>query len=561
MNVSECLASALSIEGVQFVFNVPDEVTVLVAQDIAERDIRIVRPRHEQSAVAMADGFARASGKIGVCLLGPGPALAQTGTALVTAVRKRSQVLVLLGQSVPNRGGIKQFDGRRFIDATGAAYLEVRSAGTFVSDLHEAFRLVRLRRGPVVLAIGDQNVLETTRTEIDQPYVATAPGYGDGSAPTAHSSSIEQAAAILVSATRPIIVAGRGAAESGARESLVALADLSGALLFTSLQARGLFSEHPSAAGILGGFASDAGASLIARADCVVAVGVALNPYQSLPPDARVIHIDTDAAAIGAFRKPDVGIVGDARYTTESLASCVSSLRQAAARPWAIPGRSGDGAAGRSERSSLALASTSMAPSTGGHDGRLPVRSALRMADQMLPSERTVVTDAGLFLGSAVDEIAVPGPESWIWTMDFGSIGLGLAMALGAALAVPDRQCALVVGDGGLLMSIQEIETAVREEIPLVIFVMNDAAYAAEVDHLRRAGRPIDLAQYGDCDFAAVGNAFGADTATVRSDADAGYVTAKMPRTSLPLLVDFKIDRAYATHRMMDAVSMMRALR
>ncbi|HEX5406593.1 MAG TPA: thiamine pyrophosphate-binding protein, partial [Pseudonocardiaceae bacterium] len=124
-SVADAVAEAVAAEGVTLAVNVPDEVTILISQALRERGIRIVRPRHEHNGVLIADGYARTAGDVGVCVVGPGPAIAQTGNALVTAQRKRSPVLVLLGQNpaAGPRGGLKEFDAQRFVESCGARYV------------------------------------------------------------------------------------------------------------------------------------------------------------------------------------------------------------------------------------------------------------------------------------------------------------------------------------------------------------------------------------------------------------------------------------------------------
>jgi acetolactate synthase I/II/III large subunit len=554
MKAVDAIAAAIRAEGITVAFNVPDEVTVLVAHALQNAKIRVVRPRHEQNAVAMADGYARASGDVGLCVVGPGPALAQTGTGLVTAARCRSQVLVLLGEIPNTRGAVKSFDARRYAEATEAHYHEVRNTRTLASDIREAFRLVRLRRGPVILAIGDQFQLSEPLTG-DLDYHPTTSDTSEPIVGSVESSALQEAAAMLANANRPLIVAGRGAVYADAAKELEELADRTGAILASSLQAREYFHGHPRYVGTVGSFAADEPLKLLMTVDCILAAGISLNPYQVLPSAARLIHVDCDAGQIGAYQRPELGIIGDVRAVASGITRCIDALELQPSSFWTS-------APGQAVVQAAISAPTTPKPIpqfVGGAGARLPIRLALALAENALPPDRIVIADAGLFLGFLYDGLSVPDAKSWLWTMDFGSIGLGLAMAIGAAIANPGRYCVLVVGDGGFMMSIQELETAVRERVPLCIMVMNDAAYAAEVHVLKQHQKSLELAQHDDISFAEVAVAFGATAQTVRSPDDINLIFENLPEPQGPFLVDLKISQE-EHHRMLDAVAMMNAV-
>lgn len=283
---------------------------------------------------------------------------------------------------------------------------------------------------------------------------------------------------------------------------------------------------------------------LILSSDCVVAAGIALNPYQILPPKARVIHIDRDPARIGMYRRPDLGIVGDAATTARAIEQCLEMAGLAAGSFWIGSGE-GRVRAATQPISPQRAADPEIRP--------LPIRSAMRLANELLPADRFVVIDAGLFLGFAYDGITVTDPKSWIWSMDFGSIGLGLGMSIGASVARPEKVVTAIVGDGGFMMSIQELETAVREKVRLVITVMNDSAYGAEVLVLEDNNQPGDIARHEDVDFAAVAKAFGADGVTIRGPEDIPAAEQAMSALGQGVLVlDFKVTEN-ERHRLMDA--------
>lgn len=280
VTVVGALASAIVAEGVSLVATVPDDITILIGESLREQGVRIVRPRHEQSAIVIADGYARATRAPGVCVVGPGPGIAQTGTGLVTAQRRRSPVLLIVAEPPSPPGEGKWLDIRRFVESVGAQYVGVRRPSTLAEDVHEAFRQVRLRRGPVVLNVGDKGTLNAPAPS-PWRYLPTRDISRDGLELDPSSPLIDQAAGLLASARRPLIVVGGGVETAAAGREIEELADRIGALLATSMQTRGLFGAHPRSIGILGSLATDAAVELVAEADCILALGISLNMHQT----------------------------------------------------------------------------------------------------------------------------------------------------------------------------------------------------------------------------------------------------------------------------------------
>jgi acetolactate synthase-1/2/3 large subunit len=527
--VLDALADAFVAEGVTVAANLPDDVTIFIAEALRGRGVRIVRPRHEQNAVLVADGYARASGGLGVCVIGPGPGIAQTGTALVTAARRRSPVLVVVAERSAKRGDGKELDIRRFVESTGARYLDVRSPQTLAEDLHEAFRQVRLRRGPVAVNLSDVRMLDAP---VPSPwaYIPTAEVQRPGLELDPDSPTLDAVAGLLAWSRRPVIFAGHGAKAPGVREDVIVLAERTGALLASSMQARNLFAGHPRDIGILGNFASDAATELLAEADCVLALGVSLNPHQiGFAPSTRLIQVDHEATRIGEYAMPSIPVVADVGATVRAVNRLLDVADVGEPDQW------------RDERHRPLIAAAPQPPAVPEQEpaATLGVSVALAQLDALLPPDRFAIVDAGYYVPFVFDRIALPNADSWIWSLDFASVGLGLGLAIGASVARPERPCVLFVGDGGLSMSLQELETVVREAIPLTIVVLNDGAYSAELRHLE--GRPKDLALFRDVDFAAVMRALGGDAVTLRALADVPDVAAHLRDRRGPLLIDAKV--------------------
>ncbi|NUP47685.1 MAG: thiamine pyrophosphate-binding protein, partial [Catenulispora sp.] len=312
------------------------------------------------------------------------------------------------------------------------------------------------------------------------------------------------------------------------------LAARGGALLATSAAARGLFLGDPYDLDVSGGFATPLAAALIRGADLVVGWGCALNMWtlrhgSLIGPDAEVVQVDSEAEALGRHRRVGLGVVGDAADTA----------RQVADR---VPGKVGYRTAELAER----IADEGRWPTLAFQDlstaERIDPRALSRELNTLLPAERTVAVDSGNFMGYPVMFLDLPDVEALVFTQAYQSIGLGLATAIGAAVARPDRLTVAALGDGGALMSAAELETAVRERLNLVIVIYNDAGYGAEVHHFGPDGHDLGTVTFPDTDLAAIARGYGCQAATVRVPADLAALTDWLagPRER-PLLLDAKV--------------------
>jgi len=344
----------------------------------------------------------------------------------------------------------------------------------------------------------------------------------------------------LAAARRPVFIAGRGATRrpSEARAALTALADHCGALLAVSAAARGLFAGDPWYLDVSGGFATPLAAELIAQADLVVAWGSTLNMWTTrhgrlISPGTAVIQVDVDAAALGVNRTVDLAICGELAGVA---GACLDELtRRAVVLPgWRTPALRARIAAEARWRT------VPYTDETGA--GRIDPRTLSIALDDLVPAARTLVIDSGNFMGYPSMFLAVPDSAGFCFTQAFQSIGLGLASALGAAVARPDRLTVAALGDGGFLMSVNELTTAARLGLPLLVVVYNDAAYGAEVHHFGPHGHPLDTVTFADTDLAAIARGFGCAGVTVRGPDDLAAVADWLtgPRTR-PLVVDAKI--------------------
>jgi thiamine pyrophosphate-dependent acetolactate synthase large subunit-like protein len=533
MQVSEAIGRALADRGVEVFFGLVGSGNFAVTNALHEAGATFYSARHEGSAIMMADGYARACGKVGVCSVHQGPGFTNTLTGLTEAAKSRTPLLVLAADT-PAEALWSNFkiDQGALATTAGAIAERVRGAETAAEDAARALRRTQVERRPVVLNI-PINIVQASCDD----GLSAIPNWPALEPPRPSDRSVAQVADLLASSSRPVILAGRGAALAGAREALEALGEQVGALLATSAVGHGLFAGHPYAIGIAGGFSSPLAAGLLSEADVVLAFGASLNHWtvshgRLLSPTARVVQVDLDEEVIGALHRVDVGVVGDAAATAWAIVEELERrgvrkegfhskelAREIATRRWRDEPYEDRGTAEYIDPRTLSIA-----------------------LDERLPIERTVATDSGHFLGYPSMYLAVPDQQGFVFPQAFQSVGLGLASGIGAAIARPDRLSVTALGDGGALMALGELETAARYRLPMLVVIYNDAAYGAEVHHFGPMGHPVDLARFPDTDFVALARATGAEGITVRNSKDLAPLKDWLGRRDGPLVIDAKVN-------------------
>ena len=533
MRVSGVIGQFLADSGVEAFFGLAGSGNFAVLSALHEAGARFYSSRHETGAVMMADGYARASGKIGVVSVHQGPGFTNSLTGLTEAA-KASTPLLVLAADIPAGTLWSNFkvDQGTLAATLGAIPERVRGAQTAAADTARALRRVQTERRPVVLSI------PTDVVEEDAEASSTAiPLWPPLEAPVPSGGSVEAVADLLSHSRRPAIVAGRGAALAGARGALEALGDRVGAVLATSAMGHGLFSGSPYNVGIAGGFSSSLAMRLLGEADVVLAFGASLNHWTVrhgglFSPGARVVQVDLDEQAIGRVHRADVGVVGDAAGAALAITGELDRR-----------GVGGEGFRHDGLEREISGGRTRDEPYEDlGTDEYVDPRTMTIALDDLLPGERTVCTDSGHFLGYPAMYLEVPDERGFVFPNAFQSVGLGLASGIGAAVARPERLSIAAVGDGGALMALGELETAARYGLPMLIVVYNDAAYGAEVHHFGPMGRHVELARFPETDFAAFARAAGAEGITVRKEGDLSPVRDWLGRRNRPLLIDAKVN-------------------
>ncbi|WP_460801209.1 thiamine pyrophosphate-binding protein [Microbacterium sp. GXF6406] len=515
--------------------------------------------RHEQGAVVAADAHYRASGRIAAGTATYGAGFTNTLTALAESVQARIPLVLIVGDEPTSGPRPWDVDQIALASAVGARTYTVGrtdAAATTVIAIEHALTY----RLPVVLAI---------------PYDVAAVDAGDVpavSAPRAPeplgvhgefaSGMLDEIAAALASAQRPLLLAGRGAWLAGAGPALGELTEATGALTASTALGRGIFPNASYDLGVTGGFGADGAMSTVREADVAVVFGASLNQFtmrfgELFAPGTAVFQVDVAPAAT----HPHVGgyVRGDARLVAEALVERVAQpsalhnsgdfpqnpqLSDAATPVSASP--SGVMHAGWRESVDIETARTYEPGDDLAPDGRLDPRSAARRIGELLPADRYVVSDGGHFLGwsNMYWPVASPDRVMMVGTA-FQAIGLGWPSVVGASRAQPDSTIVLTSGDGGGLMAIADLESAVRTARGRGCAVIwNDAAYGAEVNLYGLKGLAEAPMRIPEVDFASLAAAVGAEGVVVRTLADLerlGTWSTEDPAQRRFLLLDLRI--------------------
>jgi len=567
MRVAEAVGQGLAKLGAEVVFGVVGSGNFHVTNALIAGGARFRAARHEGGATVMADAWARTAGRPGIVSVHQGPGLTNAMTGIAEAAKSRTPLLVLAAEAPEIRSNF-HVDVAGLAAAVGAEADRLYSPASALADAYRAYQTT-LGRRTVILAL-PLNVQAA-------PWQAGSVQVPPRTYPPAPSpEAVTAVSAVLRGAERPVFIAGRGARGAGvragsrvsARAELERLADTCGALLATSAVAKGLFRGNPWDLDVSGGFASPLAAELITRADVIVGWGCSLNMWtmrhgKLVGTGTTLIQVDDDVSALGAHRPVHLGVLGDVAQTARAVADALADGREAddgGGEGWTVrrdeddSGSSGTAGTGGTRGYRSAELRERIArevrwrdvPFADESDGQRIDPRALSIAlDDLLPAERTVAVDSGNFMGYPSMYLSVPDEAGFCFTQAFQSIGLGLASAIGAAVARPERLTVAALGDGGALMGVSELETVARLGIPMVVVVYDDEAYGAEVHHFGPDGDPLDTVRFPPADIAAIGRGFGFDGVTVRGGADLGAVHGWLegPRER-PLLIDAKVTSA-----------------
>ena len=528
--VFDVLAGAFAQEGVKACFALLGDANMNFAARLAAQDCRMVYVRHEHCALAAAMAHARKNRDVGVATVTCGPGVTQLITALPAAVRAHLPVVVFAGEAPLKSAWYNQeLDQAPLITATGAAYRSLHLPERMPTAVRDAFLQARRERRPVVIGVPFdlQNRPWNGPASLPTPSWKLLPKL----APLApHPDEVAAAARLVADAARVVVLAGLGAVEANAGPACRQLAAKTGALLATTLPARGLFHDDPFCIGISGSFTPEVGLEYLAEADLVVAVGCSLAYHAGgggqLWPKAKLLQIDIDPVAISQGQEvARHHLRADARLGVEALTAALPKRE----RPWRT-----EAMAARIRDSRPDSATFDIEP------GLLDPREVVAALEKHLPADWEMVNSSGHCSWFFAQMPSRP-QERFLTIREFGAIGNGISFAMGVAAARPDRPVVLFDGDGSLMMHVQELETIRRHRMNILIVVMNDGAYGSEVHKLRAEGMPEAGSVFGHCDFAGIARSFGLRGETFTALHDLPRLVAEFAKHGGAAVWDFHV--------------------
>jgi acetolactate synthase I/II/III large subunit len=533
MKVLEALAVAIAAEGVDHLFAVMGDANQDIIVELCEKHgLKFVHAHHEGSAVGMADGYARFSGKIGLASTTQGPGYTNATTSLVCARLHRSPVLMLAGHASLrdpyNPQGM--VDQNALAKLTAEATVRLDHANNVDYCIGEAFRQIKAKKGPFVLNM-PQDIQHSMMPDEKWTY---RPMYKTNVLQPPRQVDVAEAAKILTNAKRPAILCGLGAANANAEPEVRELAEYLGAPLATTLLAAGFCAQYPLYLGISGGLGSDLTVDTLADSDVMIVVGASLNEWTThfgkiLENGKKIIQIDDRSDAFGWFARITVGLDADAKVAVTALLD------------WLREG----GEPSRQPDAEIAQKIKQWKPPAVSYDDgeSIDPRRAANYLDDKLPKQnRILVFDGGHAAMVTSQALSSPSADNWALGLDFGAVGQGLSIALGACFARPGKRVTHVTADAAFMMNVADFHTAVSHNLPLTVFVFNDNAVGQERHDLIHKGFPPKYAEVVQPDFEKLAVGFGAKGFRVNRPDDFGEIDKAIAVEDGPVIVNVRIN-------------------
>jgi sulfoacetaldehyde acetyltransferase len=529
MTPSEALVETLAANGVTEVFGIVGSAYMDALDIFPAAGIRFIPVAHEQGAAHMADGYARASGRHGVCIAQNGPGITNFVTAIAAAYWAHSPVVFITpetGSMTMGLGGFQETDQLPIFSKITKYQGHVNNPKRMAEIAARCFDRAMLELGPCQLNIPRDYFYGDLHAAIAAP-MRIGRGAGDAKA-------LDEAAALLAGAKFPVIVAGGGVIMAGAAVEAVTLAELLHAPVCNSYLHNDSFpASHPLWCGPLGYQGSKAAMKLIAQADVVLALGTRLGPFGTLPQygmeywpaGAKIIQVDADAKMLGLVRSISVGIHGDARAAAVALLerlrgrdlACAANKAERSARIEA------EKAGWERELSAWTHETDPFSLEVAKGSKHMHPRQMLRELERAMPRHAMVATDIGNICSVSNSYLRFDEPRSMFAAMSFGNCGYAFPVACGAKVAAPGRPAIAYVGDGAWGISLNELLTCAREKIGVTVVVFNNGQWGAEKkNHVDFYSRRFQAVNLDSPSWAAVARAFGCDGVTVDRLADVG---------------------------------------
>ena len=538
----QAVVEALRAEGVEYVFGIVGGTFLEILDALYDAsDIKFISVRHEQGAAFMADGYARASGKPGVCLVTNGPGATNLVSGIYAAYTGHSPVIAISGapaRDVIYRDAFQELDHLSLFRPITKRAITVNVADRIPELFRHAFRTAMTgKKGPVFIDI-PRDLLDGPPIKMDfaapESYRAHHRSPGD-------PSLLRQAADLLKDAKRPVIIAGGGVNHSDAAEQVVELAELLSAPMITSYGRNDAVpNSHPLYVGPLGRAGAPEAGEICSQADVILAAGTRLSNFTSfydnryIRVDAKVIQIEIDETELGRNYPIAVGIQGDAGAALQGVLNALRSDNSIAKR---------DGG-WTDEAKSLKAKRRARIDEEGSWAGeQIKPQRVYAELRKVLPPDAIMVLDAGACPAFGYDRLDFSNQRTLITPLDFGGLGFAFPEALGAKLGRPGSPVVAIHGDGGFLFNVQELETAVREGIATVTIVMNNNVWGSEMAYQEALypGRTIG-SNITNPLFDKLAELFGAKGYYVDRAEDIGAVVTKAFADNVPAIIEIPVD-------------------
>jgi acetolactate synthase-1/2/3 large subunit len=535
MTGGKAIVEVMMTEGVEKFFCVPGESYLGVLDALYDKSgIQVISTRHEGGASFMAEGYAKMSGKVGVCAATRGVGSANLSIGIHTAYQDSTPMVALIGQvERPFRGreAFQEVDLASYYGHIAKWAVEIDRAERIPEILHRAFAVARSGRpGPVVVGLPHDMLEDEVELLIGKSYTIEPA--------RANVSSAEEAVKLLKSASKPVIIAGGGTILSGAREELIQFAEKLQLPVVTAFRRFDAFpNNHQQYVGWLGFGPCRSTLDYIKEADVVLALGtrfsqVSTQDYELLSPNQKIIHVDISPDTIGKVYAPYLGIVADAKsFLQEALA-----LEPALDETLNVD-RSKQNVVLR--RAFEAFSTPERAYTKGFADMEGIMYDFVRT----VPEDTVITSDAGNFFGWVCRYYSFNKPGTYVGPTS-GAMGYGYPGALGAKLAAPDRAVVSFSGDGGFMMTMQELEVAVRYDIPVIAIVVNNNMYgtirAHQEKHFPERVVATDLS---NPDFSKLAGLFGCHAEAVSSNEDFVPALQRALESGKPALIEVRTNR------------------
>jgi sulfoacetaldehyde acetyltransferase len=543
MTPSEAFVETLVAQGVDTMFGIMGSAFMDAMDIFAPAGIRLIPVVHEQGAGHMADGYARASGRHGVVIGQNGPGISNAVTAIAAAYWAHSPVVVITpetGTMTQGLGGFQEAQQLPMFQEFTKYQAHVANSKRMAELTARAFDRAMLEMGPTQLNIPRDLFYGEIQCEIPKP-IRIERGAGS-------EAALQAAAELIAGATNPVLIAGGGVVMGGAFADCIALAERIACPVVNSYQHNDSFpASHPQWCGPLGYQGSKAGMRLISEADVVIALGTRLGPFGTLPQygmdywpkNAKLVQVDADARMLGLVKKVDVGICGDAKAAAQALLALLAKRTLAcdATRAERLAKMKSEKDAWEKEladwtheRDAFSLDMIDEArgetPFSGGQ--WLHPRQVLRELERAMPPQVMVSTDIGNINSIAHSYLRFEQPRSFFAPMSFGNCGYALPTIVGAKVAAPHRPAIAYAGDGAWAMSMSEIMTCVRHDIPVTAVVFHNRQWGAEKkNQVDFYNRRFVAGELDNPSFAGIARAMGAEGLVVDRLEDVGPALRK----------------------------------